>query len=31
VRDTALDWEPEPGLWLRGFRLDLDGGDGDGG
>jgi ribosomal protein S18 acetylase RimI-like enzyme len=24
-RDTSLDWEPEPGLWLRGFRLRLDG------
>lgn len=24
-RDTSLDWEPEPGLWLRGFRLPLDG------
>jgi ribosomal protein S18 acetylase RimI-like enzyme len=23
-RDPALDWEPEPGLWLRGFRLRLD-------
>lgn len=25
VRDASLDWEPEPGLWLRGFRLRLDG------
>ena len=24
-RDTTLDWEGEPGLWLRGFRLRLDG------
>ena len=24
-RDASLDWEPEPGLWLRGFRLPLDG------
>jgi len=24
ARDTSLDWEPEPGLWLRGFRLRLD-------
>ena len=23
-RDPAIDWEPEPGLWLRGFRLRLD-------
>lgn len=23
-RDTTLDWEGEPGLWLRGFRLRLD-------
>jgi ribosomal protein S18 acetylase RimI-like enzyme len=23
-RDPGLDWEPEPGLWLRGFRLFLD-------
>jgi ribosomal protein S18 acetylase RimI-like enzyme len=23
-RDTSLDWEGEPGLWLRGFRLRLD-------
>jgi hypothetical protein len=23
-RDPALDWEPEPDLWLRGFRLRLD-------
>lgn len=23
-RDPALDWEPEPGLRLRGFRLALD-------
>lgn len=22
--DPDLDWEPEPGLWLRGFRLRLD-------
>jgi len=22
-RDPSLDWEPEPGLWLRGFRLAL--------
>ena len=24
-RDTDLDWEGEPGLWLRGFRLRFDG------
>jgi ribosomal protein S18 acetylase RimI-like enzyme len=24
VRDPSLDWEGEPGLWLRGFRLRLD-------
>jgi ribosomal protein S18 acetylase RimI-like enzyme len=24
-RDPSLDWEGEPGLWLRGFRLRLDG------
>ena len=24
VRDTSLDWEGEPGLWLRGFRLRLE-------
>jgi ribosomal protein S18 acetylase RimI-like enzyme len=24
VRDPSLDWEGEPGLWLRGFRLQLD-------
>ena len=24
ARDPSLDWEPEPGLWLRGFRLRLD-------
>jgi GNAT superfamily N-acetyltransferase len=23
-RDPSLDWEGEPGLWLRGFRLRLD-------
>jgi ribosomal protein S18 acetylase RimI-like enzyme len=23
VRDPSLDWEGEPGLWLRGFRLRL--------
>ena len=23
-RDPSLDWEPLPGLWLRGFRLRLD-------
>lgn len=23
-RDPSIDWEPEPGLWLRGFRLRLD-------
>ena len=23
VRDPTMDWEPEPGLWLRGFVLDL--------
>ena len=23
VRDPSLDWEGEPGLWLRGFRLML--------
>jgi ribosomal protein S18 acetylase RimI-like enzyme len=23
ARDPALDWEPEPGFWLRGFRLRL--------
>ena len=23
VRDSTMDWEPEPGLWLRGFVLDL--------
>jgi GNAT superfamily N-acetyltransferase len=23
-RDRSLDWEGEPGLWLRGFRLRLD-------
>ncbi|HLT68944.1 MAG TPA: GNAT family N-acetyltransferase [Acidimicrobiales bacterium] len=23
-RDPGIDWEPEPGLWLRGFRLRLD-------
>ena len=22
-RDTSIDWEGEPGLWLRGFRLRL--------
>lgn len=24
VRDPSIDWEPEPGLWLRGFRLRFD-------
>jgi predicted N-acetyltransferase YhbS len=24
VRDTSIDWEDEPGLWLRGYRLRLD-------
>lgn len=24
VRDPGLDWEPDPGFWLRGFRLVLD-------
>jgi predicted N-acetyltransferase YhbS len=24
VRDTSIDWEGEPGLWLRGYRLRLD-------
>jgi len=24
-RDTDLDWEGEPGLWLRGFRFRFDG------
>jgi ribosomal protein S18 acetylase RimI-like enzyme len=24
VRDASIDWEGEPGLWLRGFRLQLD-------
>jgi hypothetical protein len=24
VRDPSLDWEGEPGLWLRGFRLRLE-------
>jgi GNAT superfamily N-acetyltransferase len=23
VRDPTMDWEPEPGLWLRGFVLEL--------
>jgi ribosomal protein S18 acetylase RimI-like enzyme len=23
VRDPSLDWEGEPGLWLRGFRIRL--------
>jgi ribosomal protein S18 acetylase RimI-like enzyme len=23
-RDPSIDWEGEPGLWLRGFRLRLD-------
>lgn len=23
VRDPSMDWEGEPGLWLRGFRLTL--------
>lgn len=23
VRDPLHDWEPEPGFWLRAFRLDL--------
>lgn len=22
-RDTSIDWEPEPGFWLRGYRLRL--------
>ncbi len=22
-RDESIDWEPEPGLWLRAFALDL--------
>lgn len=25
ARDASLDWEGEPGLWLRGFRLRLEG------
>ncbi len=24
VRDPSIDWEGEPGLWLRGFRLRFD-------
>jgi ribosomal protein S18 acetylase RimI-like enzyme len=24
VRDPSLDWQVEPGFWLRGFRLRLD-------
>jgi ribosomal protein S18 acetylase RimI-like enzyme len=24
VRDPSLDWEGEPGLWLRGFRIRLE-------
>lgn len=24
ARDPSLDWEGEPGLWLRGYRLCLD-------
>jgi ribosomal protein S18 acetylase RimI-like enzyme len=24
VRDRSLDWEGEPGLWLRGFRIRLE-------
>jgi GNAT superfamily N-acetyltransferase len=23
TRDPAMDWEPNPGFWLRGFRLAL--------
>lgn len=23
ARDATIDWEPSPGLWLRGFRLAL--------